>query len=166
MNHERDIDVLSFGESLVDFLPDQKGVPLSRVETFRKVVGGAPTNLALGVGRLGRTAALIGKIGADEFGDFIVDSLDQTGVVTSGIHRTDQARTGLTFVTLDQEGDRSFLFYRNPSADELLEPDEVDPELVARSRIFQVGSNMLTDERLRRTTLRAVELAEQSGCLI
>ncbi|MFB6374161.1 MAG: PfkB family carbohydrate kinase, partial [Bradymonadaceae bacterium] len=64
------LDVLSFGESLVDFLPDQPG-PLRDVDTFRKVVGGAPTNLALGLARLGCRAGLHGKVGDDEFGERI-----------------------------------------------------------------------------------------------
>ena len=163
---EPPIEILSFGESLVDFLPDRRGVSLADVESFRKVVGGAPTNMALGVAQLGCDAALMGKIGEDAFGDFVLDSLDRAGVDTRGMSRTDRAQTGLTFVTLDEDGDRSFLFYRDPSADMLLRTDDIVPQVVEEARIFQVGSNLLTDPAVREATEHAIDLARTSQTLL
>lgn len=162
----RPIEVMSFGESLVDFLPNQRGVPLRNVESFRKVVGGAPTNMALGLARLGRRSALHGKIGDDEFGRFILETLDADGVDTRGVIPTSEAKTGLTFVTLDDGGDRSFLFYRDPSADMLLRPDDVDDSLIAKSQVFQFGSNLLTQPGVREATYRGLEAAVDADCII
>lgn len=160
------LEVLSFGESLVDFLPNRRGVSLRDVDSFRKVVGGAPTNMALGLARLGCRSALVGKIGDDEFGAFVLETLRDAGVDVEGVACTDEAKTGLTFVTLDDDGDRSFLFYRDPSADMLLRPDDVDPTVLSRAEIFQVGSNLLTDPAVREATVYAMECARDADCAI
>ncbi len=166
MGDARNVEILSFGESLVDFLPDRRGVALRDVESFTRVVGGAPTNLALGLGRLGCPVGLHGKVGVDEFGDFILGRLEEAGVDVRGVVKTDEAKTGLTFVTLEEDGDRSFLFYRDPSADMTLRPPDVDPALVAESQIFQVGSNLFTREGVREATFRALEAAVEADCLV
>jgi fructokinase len=166
MEDARRFDVLSFGESLVDFLPARRGCSLREVDEFRKVVGGAPTNLALGLARLGCPVGLHGKVGNDEFGEYILQTIGEAGVDTTGVTRTDEAQTGLTFVTLEENGDRSFLFYREPSADMTFRPDDVSPSLVASSGLFQVGSNLLTREGVREATFRALEAAVEADCLI
>ena len=165
-NDTRTLDVLAFGESLIDFLPEQPGLPLRRVDTFRKVVGGAPTNLALGLARLGCPAGLHGKVGDDEFGAYILETLEAAGADVRGVARADAAPTGLTFVSIDDEGDRSFAFYRNESADMVLAAEDVDDELIASARLFQVGSNLLIREGVREATHRALEAAREAETLI
>jgi fructokinase len=160
------LDVLSFGEALVDFLPDSRGVPLRRVENFRRVVGGAPANLTVGLSRLGCQAGLHGKVGDDEFGQFLCDQLQWEGVETRGVTKTDDEPTGITFVSLDADGERSFVFYRHPSADMMFRIDDVDPTLIEHARIFQYGSNLLVSEALRDATLEAVHTASDTGCFM
>lgn len=166
MEDARRLDVLSFGESLVDFLPSRRGCSLREVAEFRKVVGGAPTNLALGLARLDCPVGLHGKVGNDEFGEYILETIGEAGVDTDGVARTDEAQTGLTFVTLEENGDRSFLFYRDPSADMTFRPNDVDSSLIASSRLFQVGSNLLTRDGVREATFRALEAAVEANCLV
>ncbi len=69
------IEVLSFGEALVDFLPEQIGVKLRDVERYTRCLGGAPANLAFGVAQLGGRSALMGAVGDDEFGHFLREHL-------------------------------------------------------------------------------------------
>lgn len=161
-----EIDVLSFGESLVDFLPDERGVSLRDVNAFRKTVGGAPTNLAVGLARLGCQPGLLGKVAEDEFGEFIVETLRSEGVDVRGVSRTDEAQTGLTFVTLDADGERSFQFYRDRTADTCLDEEDVDADLVAESALFQIGSNVMIEPDLRRAAMQAMEWARSSGSLV
>lgn len=159
------IDVLSFGEALVDFLPDRRG-QLRDVESFRRAVGGAPANVALGLARLGRTVGFLSNVGADEFGAYLHEALEREGVDVSGVRDVNGIKTGVTFVSLDHNGDRSFLFFREPSADLSITPDDVDESLVARSRIVHLGSNLMTQPHPLAATLRLLELAEKHGCLI
>ena len=121
--------VLSYGEALVDFLPDRRG-SLADVETFTKTIGGAPANTAVGLARLGCDVGLLGKIGADEFGDYLLDALQREGVDVAGVSQTSEAKTGITFISLDENGDRSFLFFREPSADMTISVDDIDVDVI------------------------------------
>ena len=106
--------IVTLGECLIDFLPagEREGVPL-----FEQLPGGAPSNVACGVGRLGGRAAFVGKTGDDAFGHSLAAALVRCGVDTRGLVFTRAAPTGLAFVALDAAGERSFWFYRSPAAD-------------------------------------------------
>jgi hypothetical protein len=111
--------VLCFGEALIDFVPLEKGQRLADVDTFARVPGGAPANVAACVARLGGTAQFVGQVGRDAFGDCIERALRELGVNTTWLRRTTAAKTALAFVTLSAAGERDFVFYRDPSADML-----------------------------------------------
>lgn len=165
-----DLDVLCFGEALIDFFPEVTGVPLGEVERFERQLGGAPANVAVGLARLGARVGLMTLVGADEFGRFVRRKLGEEGVVVDavGTHRT--ARTGVTFVSIGPSGERSFLFYRGtglaPSADLQIGPLDVDPAQIARARVLHLGSSTLAREPARAATLRALELGEGGGALV
>ena len=122
--------IVSFGEMLIDFVPTASGVSLAEAPGFLKAPGGAPANVAIAVSRLGGKAAFVGKLGDDEFGHMLAGILRENGVVDEGINFDKGARTALAFVTLRADGEREFMFYRNPSADMLLTPDELNLDLI------------------------------------
>jgi len=162
----RDLDVLSFGEALVDFFPSETGLPLAEVETFHRQLGGAPANVAVGLARLGARAGLMTLVGPDEFGRFVRAQLAREGVDVAavGIHRT--AKTGVTFVSVASDGARSFLFFRHPSADQMIGEVDVDAAQVARARILHLGSSTLAREPARAATMRALDFARASGAIV
>ena len=157
--------VLSYGEALVDFLPDRRG-PLPEVASFTKTIGGAPANAAVGLARLGCDVGLMGKIGADPFGDFLAMALEAEGVDIAGVVQTTEAKTGITFISLDETGDRSFLFYREPSADMTIRADEIDASVIEAASVFLAGSNLLTEPTIREATYHALNLARGSDRFI
>ncbi|MCU7558195.1 carbohydrate kinase family protein [Macrococcus capreoli] len=116
----------AIGEALIDFIPHTKGVALKDVSSFNTQVGGAPANVASCVAKLGKSSALITQLGQDAFGDLIEETLYKVGVDTSYIMRTNEANTGLAFVSLTEDGERDFAFYRKPSADMLMQGTNVD----------------------------------------
>ncbi|KAL0368644.1 UNVERIFIED_CONTAM: Fructokinase-2 [Sesamum calycinum] len=122
--------IVSFGEMLIDFVPMVSGVSLADAPGFLKAPGGAPANVAIAVARLGGNAAFIGKLGDDEFGRMLAGILNENGVSTDGVTFDGGARTALAFVTLRADGEREFMFYRNPSADMLLAPHELNFHLI------------------------------------
>lgn len=128
--------IVSFGEMLIDFVPTVSGVSLAEAPGFLKAPGGAPANVAIAVNRLGGKAAFVGKLGDDEFGHMLAGILKENGVKTDGITFDQGARTALAFVTLRADGEREFMFYRNPSADMLLKPEELNLELIRSVRSF------------------------------
>jgi fructokinase len=162
----KNLDVLCFGEVIVDFFPEQRGIPLRDAERFTRHLGGAPSNVAVGLARLGVGAGLMTLVGADEFGAFLLRGLEAEGVDVTGVgtHRT--ARTGITFVAVGPRGERSFLFYRHPSADQLIGEHDVDPAIIGRARFFHFGSSTLAREPARGATRRALAAARDAGCVI
>lgn len=110
--------IYAIGEALIDFVPQPNG-------DFSPQVGGAPLNVAAAAARLGGQSSLMTQLGADAFGDQIVRAAQAAGVDTAHIRRTDAAKTGLAFVTLQPDGERSFSFYRDPSADMLYAPEQL-----------------------------------------
>ena len=158
--------VICLGEALIDFVADVHGVSLEECPGFRKAAGGAPANVAVGVSRLGQTAAFVGKVGEDPFGRFLEHTLAENGVDTSPMRFDDQARTGLAFVSLLENGERDFVFYRHPSADMRLRPEEVPAGLFHEARVLQFGSISLITEPSRSATIAAAAAARAAGCLL
>jgi len=122
--------IVSFGEMLIDFVPTASGVSLAEAPGFLKAPGGAPANVAIAVSRLGGKSAFVGKLGDDEFGHMLAGILKENNVRGDGINFDKGARTALAFVTLRADGEREFMFYRNPSADMLVTPEDLNLELI------------------------------------
>lgn len=157
-------DVTAVGELLIDFTPAGKNDAGSAL--FAQNPGGAPANVLVAVSRLGGKTAFIGKVGSDGFGEFLKTTLDRNGISTENLIRTDRVHTTLAFVQLDEKGDRSFSFCRNPGADILLAPEDVNPDLLHNTHFLHFGSVSLTDEPSRSATLHAVKAAKSAGAII
>ena len=117
-------DVLCLGEVLIDFIADTPGSLMS-VSSFRKCPGGAPANVAVGVARLGIHCGFIGKVGDDQFGRFLTETLQSNGVNTNYLLSTSKAPTAIAFVALSSTGKPDFSFYRETCADLLLSEKEL-----------------------------------------
>jgi len=161
----RRFDLLCVGEALVDFLPRERG-PMRAVRHFAVTSGGAPANVAIGAARLGARVAFTGVVGEDEFGHFLRDALEAEGIDCGGLRHTRECKTGLSFIALDEAGERSFDFYGAPSADMLLDERDVDVERIAAARILHCGSNTLLLPAGAEATQRMVEAARASGAAI
>jgi fructokinase len=158
--------VLTLGELLIDFVAEQRGVTLGEARTFLKAPGGAPANVAVGVARLGVTSGFIGKVGDDPFGRHLAAVLHEQGVDISQLRYDDAARTALAFVSLTESGERDFMFYRHPSADMRLRPDEIDERALRAAQVLHVGSLSLIGESSADATRHAVRVAREAGTLV
>ncbi|KAJ6858880.1 pfkB-type carbohydrate kinase family protein [Populus alba x Populus x berolinensis] len=158
--------IVSFGEMLIDFVPDVAGVSLAESGGFIKAPGGAPANVACAITKLGGKSAFIGKVGDDEFGHMLVDILKKNGVNSEGVCYDPHARTALAFVTLKKNGEREFMFYRNPSADMLLQESELNMGLLKQAKVFHYGSISLISEPCRSAHLTAMKAAREAGILL
>lgn len=135
--------LVSIGELLIDFLPSQRGKLLANVDTFRKMAGGAPANVCAAYARLDGKAYFMGQVGHDGFGDFLIETLRNAKVDTSYIKQTHDAKTALSFVSLTDEGERDFIFYRNPSADQLYSESDVNLEILEHSILHFCSVSLL-----------------------
>lgn len=158
--------VISIGEALIDFIPSEKGCNLKDVASFERVAGGAPANVAAVVSKLGGKSSFISKLGNDAFGDYIIDTLNDINVDTSLVQRTDEANTGLAFVSLKEDGNRDFSFYRNPSADMLLREDEIKKEWFNDCHSLHFCSVDLIECDMKYAHKRAIEYALENNSII
>ncbi|XP_051141384.1 probable fructokinase-6, chloroplastic [Andrographis paniculata] len=158
--------VVCFGEMLIDFVPTTSGLSLAESPAFKKAPGGAPANVAVGIARLGGNSAFVGKVGDDEFGYMLADILKSNNVNNQGMRFDPGARTALAFVTLRNDGEREFMFYRNPSADMLLRVDELDLDLIKKATIFHYGSISLITEPCKSAHIAAAKAAKDAGVIL
>lgn len=153
--------VFCLGEALIDFtssghLPG--GGPL-----FEQNAGGAPANVACALARLGTSAYMCTKVGADMFGSYLKKTLEAEGVNTEGMSEDDGAATTLAFVALDTDGERSFAFVRNPGAETRLRLEDVNLQHLRQAAVLHFGTLSLTHEPARSTLMEVVGLARSLG---
>ncbi len=157
------IKVLTTGELLIDFSP----VKISGYENLLSPnPGGAPANVAVQLSRLGVSAGFAGKVGNDDFGKMLKNCLEENQVSTKNLIVDPVFKTTLAFVQLDENGNRSFTFYRNPGADTQLYLEELDLSELEECSILHFGSLALTTEPSRSTTLALAQKARDMGKLV
>jgi len=157
--------IVCFGEALIDMLA-QPWHAADAPFAFVPYAGGAPANVAVAAARLGADAQFVGMLGQDMFGDFLLERLMAAGVSTSGIVRTGKANTALAFVALDADGERSFSFYRPPSADLLFTRADFHPGCFDDIGSFHVCSNSLTEAAIAQTTFEGMARARAAGAVV
>jgi fructokinase len=157
-------DVVALGELLIDFTP--YGISEQGNNLFERNSGGAPANVMAALSKLGKKTAFLGKVGNDQFGIFLAEVLKTNGINTKGLVFSDTVNTTLAFVHLQENGDRSFSFYRKPGADLTYEEQEVDYSFIKKSKIFHFGSVSMTNEPSRTATLSAAKYAKEKKKLI
>lgn len=156
----------AIGEALIDFIPDKTGCDFCDVTGFSPQVGGAPANVCAAYSRLGGKSRMITQLGNDPFGEKITRALRSAGVDTTHIRYTNKANTALAFVSLAADGNRTFSFYRKPSADMLLSADNISAEMFTGAFALHFCSVSLGAFPMRAAHERAINLARAEGALI
>jgi fructokinase len=158
------IDAVCFGEALVDLLPDRRGA-LRDASRFEVHSGGAPANVAVGLARLGLSTTFVGTVGADEFGYLLARKLADEGIDVR-LRHSPKALTGLWFVALDENGDRSFFAPTGAaSADKFISSEDLE-RIPSDARIFHCGSSSHVLPEAGEVLRAAVRLAKQRGMIV
>lgn len=157
--------LIVIGEALIDFIPGSKG-DLARVKSFEKCPGGAPANVAAAASKFGVESMIITKLGEDGFGDFLAEEIQKAGIDSRAVLRTDEANTGLAFVSDSDNADVEYLFYRAPAADMLLSAEDIREDWFEPGDILHFCSVALVDAPCRGAHDRAIKIARAKGCLI
>lgn len=157
-------DVVALGELLVDFT--ENGISAQGNPMLEANPGGAPCNVLSMLQNLEKKTAFIGKVGADAFGQMLMQAVKNQGINTDNLVTDNTVHTTLAFVHTDKDGDRSFSFYCNPGADMMLRWNEIHEDVLADTKIFHFGTLSMTDEQIEKVTKKAVEKAKSEGALI
>ncbi|HIZ81413.1 MAG TPA: carbohydrate kinase [Candidatus Mediterraneibacter pullistercoris] len=161
---EKKYDVIALGELLIDFT--MNGQSEQGNNMFEACPGGAPCNVLALLNKMGKKTSFLGKVGKDQFGTLLRDTITEAGIDASHLMIDDKVNTTLAFVHTFPDGDREFSFYRNPGADMMLTEDEVDPAFIAQTKIFHFGTLSMTHDGVRAATKKAVQAAKDAGCLV
>ena len=161
---EKRFDVTALGELLIDFT--ENGLSGQGNPMLEANPGGAPCNVLAMLQKLGKQTSFIGKVGNDQFGRMLKETIEQAGIDSGNLIMDDEVHTTLAFVHTMADGDRDFSFYRNPGADMMLTVDDVQKERIEASRVFHFGTLSSTHEGCREATRYAIRCAKEAGVLI
>lgn len=161
---DKKFDIIAMGELLIDFTMSGKSEQNNNL--FEACPGGAPCNVLAMLNKLGKKTAFLGKVGNDQFGFLLKNTLDKIGINTEGLMLDESVNTTLAFVHTMPDGDREFSFYRNPGADMMLNESEVEEAYIGQSRLFHFGTLSMTHKGVRKATKKALSIAKEKGLLI
>ncbi|SDD89256.1 2-dehydro-3-deoxygluconokinase [Paenibacillus sp. UNCCL117] len=155
-------EIITFGESMALMMPENtKGIEYS--SQFQSLFGGAESNVAIGVSRLGRRVGWFGRLGKDPFGRMILKKIRGEGVEVSRAELTAEAPTGLMLREV-VSGKTSVYYYRKGSAASLMRPEHLDEAYIKQAKYLHVtGITMALSQSARETVKEAVRLAKKHG---
>lgn len=155
------MDMIGIGEMLIDFIPGTE--PFSYI----RKAGGAPFNATIAVARNGLETGFYGKVGKDDFGVFLLETLKENHVRALSAEPTEEAVTTLAIVTLYEGGERTFTFVRKPGADMMLSCDDIKEQDIDNTRLVHGGGTMnLAGGPVTAATMKAMKMAHEKGKLV
>lgn len=152
--------LICVGEILIDFLPGNE------VGTYIRMPGGAPANVAVAAARLGINTGFCGRVGNDDFGRFLIQTLKSNDVAVLCPKPVNEAMTTMAFVSLTDTGERSFTFARKPGADMFLTCNDIDKADITHADMVHAGSCSLSKGSAADATRYALEQAHNAGKLV
>lgn len=159
------MDVVTIGESMVVFTPTS---PLMRyAHTYSRKFGGAETNVAIGLTRLGHDVGWISKVGDDEFGKSLLSFIRGEGVDVSQVKYDENASTGIYFKEIRHGGDVRVQYYRKNSAASHLSPKDINPDYIKRAKFLHLtGITPALSKSCYEAVLHAIHIAKEHGVKI
>lgn len=157
--------IFCVGELLIDFFSTDRNANLVDSVSFTKQAGGAPANVCAAIAKLGGEAHFCGKVGNDSFGDYLQKTLEHLNVNTTLLFKDDTHPTTLAFVSLQEDGQRDFIF--NRGADAFLSINEVPKNLFDTMKLVHFGSaTALLPGALQQTYTKLLDAAKDNDCYI
>jgi 5-dehydro-2-deoxygluconokinase len=161
----RRFDLACLGRLAVDLYAQQVGSRLEDVATFAKYLGGSSANIAFGAARLGLRAAMISRVGDEQMGRFLVETLEREGCDTSMVQVDGERLTALAILGLKDRDTFPLLFYRENCADMAISAGGITEDFLSRCRALLITGTHLSQPAVRAASARALALASAHGCL-
>jgi 5-dehydro-2-deoxygluconokinase len=160
---DKAIDLIAIGRSSVDLYGEQIGGRLEDMGSFAKYVGGSPTNTAIAAARLGLTAGLLTRVGADHMGRFIREELVREGVDVRGVHTDPERLTALVLLGIRSRESFPLIFYRENCADMALREQDLDDAYLASARAVLINGTHLSAPGVFAASLGAARRVKANG---
>lgn len=154
------VDIITVGEMVIDFIPG------AEEGSYIRKPGGAPANVAIAAARNGLSAGIFCKLGDDDFGRFLIQTLEDNQVTPLSRELCREAVTTMAFVSLTPQGERSFTFARKPGADMFLSEADIREKDLSCCKIIHAGSCSLSKGKARAATIQALKWGHGLGKLV
>ena len=159
----RRFDLACLGRLAVDLYAQQVGSRLEDVSSFAKYLGGSSANIAFGAARLGLRAAMISRVGDEQMGRFLVETLQREGCDTSQIQLDPERLTGLVLLGLKDRDTFPLLFVRENCADMAVDAEAIGEDFIADCRALLITGTHLSTPTVRAASLVALGHAAKHG---
>ncbi|SEA76278.1 2-dehydro-3-deoxygluconokinase [Thalassobacillus cyri] len=160
------LDVVTLGETMVLF-STRENLPLDYVHQFQKQIGGAESNVAIGLARLGHRVGWISKLGSDPFGQYVNKFIRGEGVDTSEVLFTEKAPTAVFFKESLSEGNVNVYYYRKGSAASMLSPHDLNEAYIRQAKFLHItGITPALSETCNQAIYEAIEIAKRNHLTI
>ncbi|MEO8119352.1 MAG: 5-dehydro-2-deoxygluconokinase [Rhodoferax sp.] len=159
----RTIDLACLGRLAADLYAQQFGSRLEDARSLAMYLGGSSANLAFGVARLGLKSAMISRVGNEQMGRFLTETLQQAGCDTSQVQRDPERLTALVLLGLKDRDTFPLLFVRENCADMAVEADQIDEQFIAQCRALAITGTHLSTAGTRRASQTALAYAKRHG---
>jgi 5-dehydro-2-deoxygluconokinase len=152
-------DIVCLGRLAVDLYAQQLGARLEDVSSFAKYLGGSSANIAFGVARLGLRAAMLSRVGDEQMGRFLTETLQREGCDVSQVQVDPQRLTALVLLGLKDRDTFPLLFYRENCADMAVDPALIDEDFIASCRALLITGTHLSARMVRSASHTALQFA-------
>ncbi|MHB1112175.1 MAG: bifunctional 5-dehydro-2-deoxygluconokinase/5-dehydro-2-deoxyphosphogluconate aldolase [Acidovorax defluvii] len=159
----RPLDVACLGRLAVDLYAQQIGCSLEAASSFAKYLGGSSANIAFGTARLGLRSAMVSRVGNEQNGRFLLDTLRREGCDVSQVQVDDQRLTGMVLLGIKDQDTFPLLFARENCADMALDADAISEDFLARCRSLVITGTHLSTPTVLAASRRALEIAQRHG---
>ncbi len=160
---KKTLDLITIGRSSVDLYGEQVGGRLEDMGSFKKYIGGSPTNIAAGGSRLGLATALITRVGDEHMGRFIREELIREGVDVTAVTTDSERLTALVLLGIRDEDTFPLIFYRENCADMGLTEEDIDPEFIAKTKCLCATGTHLSHPDTAAAVRKALLIARRVG---
>jgi len=159
----RPIDLACLGRLAVDLYAQQFGSHLEDARSMAKYLGGSSGNLAFGVARLGMKSAMIARVGNEQMGRFLTQSLQAEGCDVSQVQVDPERLTALVLLGLKDRDTFPLLFVRENCADMAIDAAQIDESFIARCRALAITGTHLSTPTTRKAAQTALDFAAKHG---
>jgi 5-dehydro-2-deoxygluconokinase len=153
--------VACLGRLAVDLYAQQIGARLEDVTSFAKYLGGSSANVAFGTARLGLRSGMLSRVGDDQMGRFLTETLEAEGCDVSQVKKDPSRLTALAILGIKDSQTFPLLFYRENCADMGLVADDIDEAFIASCRALAITGTHFSEPGVHAASTRAIELAQK-----
>ena len=163
MEENKQLDIICAGETLIDFIGNQKEKPISQIKDYHRYLGGSPTNVAMNLARFGLDVGLIATVGRDGFGSYVKERLNEAEIDLSGLAEVDAPPTTVIFVSRTA-GSPEFIPMRG--ADYQITKRQLPLDNLQKTRLFHTTCFGLSRQPARDSIMAAAQMAYDAGATL